>query len=291
MQPYPSCLEIHVHKEQHLARVGERAVLIAVITLTLLPRSGAIASPPGSPAVQASPPAPQVVNTPVPPPVGLPNLPVGQSVVPPPAAGVNRSLTADEAAQIALARQPSIPAASGEVTAAQGRTQQTRAGLLPTLSVSAGYTRAQQLRGQGGSTTPLFGTGDDFVTDAILSQLIFDFNHTRDLVRQARALERASLHNLTATQANVLQQTKQAFYLYVQALQLVSVNQQNVANRQSQLALANARFRVGLGLPSDVANAQTAVSEAVQSLVVAQNGAAAAQVTLAGLMGIDPRTP
>jgi outer membrane protein len=53
----------------------------------------------------------------------------------------------------------------------------------------------------------------------------------------------------------------------------------------------NARFRVGLGLASDVANAQTALSEAVQNLTQAQNNAGVAQVSLAQLMGIDPRTP
>jgi outer membrane protein TolC len=262
---------------------ASRAFLVAAVALPLFTSSGERA--PALAAVQATPPAPNLVTTPVPPPVVLPGLPAALSVVPPPAAVTNRPLTADEAAQIALARQPSIVSAAGQVTAARGRTQQARAGLLPVLSMSAGYTRDQQLRGRG------VGTGDDFVTDATLSQLIFDFNHTRDLVRQARALEQASARNVSATQANVVQQVKQAFYQYVQSRQLVGVNQQNVANSQSQLDLANARYRVGLGLPSDVANAQTALSEAVQNLVVAQNSDSAARVNLAVQIGIDPRTP
>jgi outer membrane protein TolC len=89
----------------------------------------------------------------------------------------------------------------------------------------------------------------------------------------------------------VVLQVKQAFYQFVQFQQLVTVNEQNVANRQSQLGLANARFKVGLGLASDVANAQTAVSTAVQNLTVARNNASLGQVNLAVQMGIDPRTP
>jgi outer membrane protein TolC len=64
-----------------------------------------------------------------------------------------------------------------------------------------------------------------------------------------------------------------------------------VANSQSQLDLAKARNRVGLGPTSDVANAQTALSVAVQNLVVAQNNASTIRVNLAVQIGIDPRTP
>jgi outer membrane protein len=223
-------------------------------------------------------------------------------------------LTADEAARIALARQPTITAARGAIVAAQGLTQQQRSGLLPTLGVGASYTKVWDLSGQTGTTgttgsggttpgtpssggtgttgtTGTLGTSSGFQASATVRQLIYDFNYTRSLVRQARALERAAEQNLSATQADVVLQVKQAFYLYVQNQRLVTVNEQNLSNRQSQLDLANARFRVGLGLPSDVATAQTAVSTAVQSLTVARNNASLAGVNLAQLMGIDPRTP
>jgi outer membrane protein len=234
-----------------------------------------------------------------------PSLPPGVSVQP---------LTADEAARIALARQPSITAARGAIVAAQGVTQQERSGLLPNLGVSASYSKVWRLSGQtgttgttgGGGTAPgtptsggtgttgttgTGGTFSGFLASATVSQLIYDFNYTRSLVREARAQERAAMHNLSATQANVVLQVKQAFYIYVQNQRLVTVNEQNLTNRQSQLDLANARFRVGLGLASDVATAQTAVSTAVQNLTVARNNASLSAVNLAQLMGIDPRTP
>jgi outer membrane protein len=242
---------------------------------------------PGVPATPA-PPAPNVVETPVPPPVAMPAPPS------PPPDMPNRPLTADEAARIALARQPSITVARTGVKAAEGVTQQTRSGLLPTIGVSTGYTHVERLSGQsgaGGTAGGSPGGATGFDAAAVLRQLVYDFNHTRDLVRESRAQEIAATHNLSRAQADVVLAVKQAFYQFVQNQRLVTVNDENVANRQAQLDLANARLKVGLGLASDVVTAQTALSEAVQNLTVARNNASAAQVNLALLMGIDPRTP
>jgi outer membrane protein len=299
------------HRNKPFPTGAARALRLAAILLSLFTRPAATAAAP-APTVDQPPaqtgqsapgaplnsqPPPNVVNTPVPPPVVLPGPPAAESVVPVPADQTNRPLSAAEAAQIGLARQPSIAAASGQITAAQGVTRQERSGLLPTLGLRTAYAHVETLKGSGVAAVGIPGAAgsrgsiDQFQASATVSQLIYNFNHTRELVRQAQAQERAAGQNLTATQQDVVQQVKQAFYQYVQSQQLVAVNQQNVANRQSQLALVNARFRVGLGQASDVANAQTALSEAVQNLTQAQNNHSVAQVTLAQLIGIDPRTP
>lgn len=330
-------------------------------------------------ARQQTPPLPpKTVDTPVPPPVTLPSPPALPAEVP------DRPLTADEAARIALRLQPNILIARANILAAQGRTQQVRSGLLPTVSLSGSYTNVQSLSGTsgtgvvngggggtgvgtgstGGGSGTGFGTGtggtgsgstggvsgggtgtggsiggtgsggtgsgstggtgmggasggtggtsgtgstgpttvtqlgasnglqtNGFLASATVRQLIFDFSHTRDLVRQSAALERVVNQNLTRTQYDLVLQVKQAFYFYNQNTRLVTVNEQNVANRQSQLALAAARLNVGLGQPADVATAQTAVSEAIAALTVARANAEFARIDLALYMGIDPRIP
>ena len=129
------------------------------------------------------------------------------------------------------------------------------------------------------------------MSQATLRQLIFDFNHTLDLVRQSSQLERAATQNLSRVQSDTVLEVKQAFYLLVQDQQQVQVQQLEVTNRQSQLDLARARFNVGLGLPIDIVNAQTAKAEAILGLNQAQANAEQARINLALLMGIDPRTP
>jgi outer membrane protein TolC len=242
----------------------KRAVIIAAVLLAL----GAWADP--TPPIM-----PKVVETPLPPPVTLPA---------PAETVVNAPLTADEAARIALRRQPSLVVVQQSVAAGEGRVAQAQAGLRPSLTLSSSY--ANQVLVDGASKA---ATG--FSSGATLKQLLFDFNHTRDVVRQADAQVRAARANLSRAESDLVFQTKGAFYTYAQALRLVSVQEANVRNRQEHLAQAQARVKAGVGLPIDVVRAETAVAGAILSLNQARTAAALAQTTLALTMGIDPRTP
>ncbi len=224
------------------------------------------------------------MNTPVPPPVTLPSPPAPTPGVP------NRPLTADEAASISLRLQPNITAARGNILSAQGVTQQARSALFPNIGIGLGYTNVQNLAG-GGNLVSGSGSSSGISGNVSLQQLIFDFDHTRNIVRQYQALERAASQNLSAVQQETVFQVKQAFYQYVENLRLITVNEDNVKNRQGQLDIATARLTAGLGLASDVVTAQTSVSSSIQSLIVARNNSDQSRINLALLMGIDPRTP
>jgi outer membrane protein len=251
----------------------------------------------GLPAIaQETPPiAPKTQTTPLPPTIELPPPPSIPADVP------NRPLSAREAARIALRHQPNVTIAQSDITAAQGRTQQARSGLMPHLGVGAGYTRTQTISSQSsgnnnsGGTTGTSGgssvTVSGYQASGNVTQLLFDFNHTRDQVRQSAELETAATANLTRVQSDLVLQVKQAFYTYTQDLRLVTVNENNVRNQQSHLALADARQKSGLGLPIDVVRAQTAVADAILNLNIARNNASVSRVLLATIMGIDPRTP
>ena len=278
------------------AHTNRRALLRSVLIVLAAgcPGSTLCAYAQQAPPTQTPPIAPKTQETPLPPPVTLPPPPSVPPDVP------NRPLTAEEAARIALFHQPNITVAQAGVLSAQGITQQARSGLYPNLGVGAGYTNAQTISAEKGATpsgTTSGAAGGSTVTatgyqaSANLRQLLFDFNHTRDLVRQAQAQERAATQNLTRTQSDTVLQVKQAFYGYVQADRLVTVNETNVRNAQAHLDEARARLNSGLGLPSDVVRAQTAVADAILNLNLARNAASVARVNLATFMGIDPRTP
>ncbi len=229
-------------------------------------------------ADDATPPImPKTVDTPLPTPVTLP-APATTPALP------ATALTADEAARIALRLQPSITVAGLGVIASQGRVEQAKSGMRPTLALSVAYANQVLVEGASKAVT-------GFTDGATIKQLLFDFNHTRDLVRQADAQVSVARAGLTRTEADLVFQTKGAFYGYVQAMRLVSVNEANVRNRQDHLAEAQARVKAGVGLPVDVVRGETAVAEAILSLNLAQNAASLAQTTLALTMGVDPRTP
>ena len=203
----------------------------------------------------------------------------------------NRPLSADEAVAIALNHQPSVTVARAGVLSARGVRTEAAAALLPTASLGASYNNSAVLPT---ATTTLFyeyATTPGYTTAAVVNQLIFDFNHKRDLVNQSSALVQAASANLTKVQSDLALQVKQAFYTYAQNQRLVSVNEANLQNQQSHLALAQARLDRGLGCPSDVVRAQTAVADAAFTLNLARNTASVSRVSLAELLGIDPRTP
>jgi outer membrane protein len=237
---------------------------------------------------QTPPIEPRIQATPLPPPVVLPPPPEIPADVP------NRPLTAEEAAAIALRHQSDVAAAAANLQAAGGRERQARSGLKPSVGLSAGYTHLDSLSGSASSASSggSGGVGSSGYTAAITgSQLLFDFNHTRDVAREASALREGAAANLTRVQADLVLQTKQGFYTLLQNTRLVSVNEANLAAQQAHVALARARLEAGFGLPSDVVRAETAVSEAALDLNLARNAAALSRVDLNTLMGTDPRTP
>jgi outer membrane protein len=139
----------------------------------------------------------------------------------------------------------------------------------------------------------VFGLPPVFTYSAAVQgrQLLYDFNQTRNLVRQTEALQGVAESSLVKVQKDLVFQVKNAFYVFANATNLVTVNEQNLANRQRQLDLADARMRHEIGLPSDVVVAETSKSQAILALNVSRDQAEQARVSLLRLMGVDPFTP
>lgn len=235
-------------------------------------------------ATQTPPIKPQTPDIEIPAPIILPSLPEGAAGAKPPLS--QQPLTVEEAVAIALQRQPAIAAARAEALAAKGRTQQTQSALVPQLGLNASLTEQDQVRGTGGG-----GLFNRFNAGISLEQLLFDFERTRSEVRRQRALEQATIQVLTKTEHETALFVRQAFYSHVESTRLIAVAEGNLANRQRQLGLVEARVDEGLGSPADFVRAKTNVAEAVIALETARSTALNSGILLAELMGIDPRTP
>lgn len=220
---------------------------------------------------------PKIEEVQVTPPVELPG-----PATPSPAAP-EAPLTIAEAVALALHNQPSLNAVAAAVRAAEGRTQATRAGLQPQAVLAAGVN----VSAEDGTA----GAPSNFLASATLKRLLFDYHHTRDLVNQAQAQETYARAALTAAQADLVLKVKRGFYALAQAQNLITVAETNLRNRWGHLTMSAARLQSGFGLPYDVVRAETAYAEAVDGLTVARNTALQARVTLAQLLGLDPRTP
>jgi outer membrane protein len=227
---------------------------------------------------QTPPIQPQTPNVKIPPPLQLPS---------PEKIAIGREpLRPDEAVAIALKNQPDVGIARGNLLSSQGRVQQAASDLLPNFTANGSLTRSRTFRGGSGG-----GGSNQVSTSVNVDQLLFDFGRTRDALRQQEALERVSRQNLLRTNQVVARDVRQAFYNLVEDNANVTISEANVANRQRQLDQAQARLNSGLGSPSDVVQAKTGLADAAISLSSARTNALSSQITLAQLMGIDPRTP
>ena len=225
-----------------------------------------------------------------------PDIPVFKGFAFPPLPGVQeeigkRPLTVEEAVAIALQRLPALRIEFDRMSAAKGRAEQARAGLVPQLGLTYGASNQDVLKGAqissgGGSGTGLRSNGAVTVT-----QLLFDFGRTRSLARQQSALAQAAIETYSQAQLDAAQGVRQAFYSLQRSTQLEAVSESNLETRNSQLALASARLESGLGAPADLLRAKNSVGEATIALTNARGATVAARIGLALSLGVDPRTP
>ncbi len=203
-----------------------------------------------------------------------------------------KPLTAFEAASIALVCQPKIAVARASLMSAQGNVKTVSSAANPLVSAAVNYQAQSAAYGKNPTSQNADNSSvSTYGMSASLSQLLYDFNHTRSLVREALSLERSFFENLSQTEADVVLEVKQSFYKYLQAAKLVDVYELNLENQKEHLKMAQERFKAGVGLPSDVVRSQAAVSEAVFSLTQAKTDAGVSRVNLALSMGVDPRIP
>lgn len=230
----------------------------------------------------AQPVSPQI--TPVPDPVEL-TLPSSPQAPP-------GTLTADAAARLALEQQPELRQFLAAAEAAGGLTAQARSGLFPSINASATYSDQYPLTGGSiaGTGNPAAGGGGS-QAQVQLRQLLWDFNRTDAVVGRARYNQLAAEGDYIRARADAVLDVKTAFFAWVALLDQADVEEANLANQRHNLALAKARWESGLGLPSDMVRAQTAVAAATVNLNRARAAALTGQVQLARKLGLDPRTP
>jgi TolC family type I secretion outer membrane protein len=266
-------------------------LVVMMIGLLTIPVFAQTTPPPATPAPETQP-VPTIPASVLPelPQLTVPNLPAGQSQVP------DHPMSLQEAIDLALKLQPQMGISAGAVEAARGRVSQARSQALPTASISADGSKS------GPATTARTATGDPnhpFTTTTLSTtsystsisgrQLVYDFGRTPATISQARNQERSAQHSFHRTSQEVINQVKQSYYTLLQNQRLVAVQLRNVADQQSHLDLARARFDAGVAPRSDVVTAQTSVADAIFNLATAQNNAATARVQLNLAMGVDAR--
>lgn len=104
----------------------------------------------------------------------------------------------------------------------------------------------------------------------------------------AKLDQEASRLDVIASEQDLIYAVKQAFYLYLAAVQDVTVQEEAVKRSDEQLKLIQSKFELGSAAKSDVLKQKVQFGNDQLSLLQAKNGVTNSNATLAYTIGLDP---
>jgi outer membrane protein len=214
-----------------------------------------------------------------------------------PAFAQTRSLTLDQAKQIALERNLSVVQAQNNMAAVQSQVMSARGLYLPTLSASSSWNRSRQQFESSGSTIingisiPISASqvsmSNNFSGGVSANWSVFDGFDREAANSSATANAVAAEQSFARTRQSIVYQTN-SFYLNVLRTQeLVKVSEENLKRDQRQMERIAESNRVGALSLADVYRQQSQVSVDELSLINAQNNYDKAKADLIALIGLD----
>lgn len=199
-------------------------------------------------------------------------------------------LTLKQAEQTALQTNPQIRAAQFTAQAAGQVPKELRSNFQPTVFgnlTTAGASDGSRIAA-GALNNPVIY--DRFASGLGVSQLIYDFGRTSNLVESANLRARAQDQNSQATRAQVLLSVDQAYYRVLRAQEVLKVAQETVAARQLVVDQVTTLAQNQLKSNLDVSFAQVNLSDAKLLLASALNDVKASIADLATAMGTPGQT-
>lgn len=211
-----------------------------------------------------------------------------------------------QAVNIALKNNPTIRAAKAYADAAKHAMEAAKAGYLPNVNFSEGFTRGNNpvyvfgtLLTQGQFTAANFDLGflntppplDNFRTQFSASMPLYDFGRTSRVLQDARIQAQGVRSKADRDEQSVVFDVIKAYLNQLLAEEQVRVSQADVAMTQADLDRARAREQQGLAVASDVLSAQAQLAQAKENLIRAQNGVAISQAALNVAMGLAEDSP
>ncbi|MEH6721840.1 MAG: TolC family outer membrane protein [Aurantimonas endophytica] len=189
----------------------------------------------------------------------------------------------------AYANSQGLNAARAQLRATDENVPQARAGMRPFVSGIGRATASRNRTTFGDNITTATGRAQSIGFGVEISQTIFDGFQTPNNVAAAQAQVRASQKNLANTEQNTLFDVVAAYMDVLRDRQIAALRRENLGFLQEQVRAAGARFEVGEGTRTDVAQAESQQALATALLNSALSQVAASEATYFDVIG-DPPT-
>jgi outer membrane protein len=207
-----------------------------------------------------------------------------------------RVLTLAQATQTALDRNLSIRQAENNINAAQASLLAAYGGYMPSVSLSAGWTRQQTDRAGGTQiiagtpfpVAPVFRVDNNFRSSLNVNYTIFDGFSREAAWSRASSNKSSAEYTATRTKQSIVYQVESAYLNVLRTEQLVRVGEENLKRGQRQLERIVESNRLGALSLSDVYRQQSVVASDELALITAQNNYNKAKADLLALIGLDP---
>ena len=206
-------------------------------------------------------------------------------------------LTLNECVEIALTSSAQIEQFKYTVAIAETQVDNARNSFLPnTSSVTWGISRNVQGPREGQVLDPSTGTlvqllGEDRVSGAQsfriagLTMPVYDGRLISQLSSAKNSLMQTQMQQ-TGTRQTIIFQTKQRYFLLLQAIKLLEVQQERVRVAEESLRRAETLYEIGSAAILQVTNARSSLASFRATLIQRENAVFIAQSNLAFTMGL-----
>ena len=210
--------------------------------------------------------------------------------------------TLQEAIALAYRTNPTLLAQRANQRALDETVPQARAGLRPTidLSASAAYSRVDSkgtagidLNGDGIPDTVGTGGVTESDTGSVsvgLSQTLYSGGRIGHAISAAEANVLSGRENLRSIEQQVLASVIQAYVDVQRDMEILDIRQQNLTVLRRQLDESNARFEVGEITRTDVAQSESRLAQSQSDLASAQAQLSVSRAAYAAVVGQSPAT-
>ncbi|HEX3134119.1 MAG TPA: TolC family protein, partial [Planctomycetota bacterium] len=196
-------------------------------------------------------------------------------------------LTADHAAELALAVAPEVAAARVGQAIAAAEVRAAYGFVYPHLSASASYTRAsldyQELPMLG---RVAFNREDDWRAGVVLDQFLYTYDRLGSARDADRELTHVADQDLVLSRRDVAYAAKVAFEVVRLGRARVTIAQDRVTQRTGERDDAKAQVEVGRARSTDAQLAEIALAQASDERLAAESALVSARIRLAALIGV-----
>lgn len=204
--------------------------------------------------------------------------------------GIPTTITIDQAVRIALDRNLGIERARLSVESAGARVTSAFGSFLPTVNLSAGYSKPLTSGDVVIQGTRIPGNQPDNILSANASTSVVLFNGFANSANYSAAQSsyNATLENLNKTRADVAFQARSSFLNALRAEQILDVRKNDLEVAREQLARLKGLVEGGVGLMTSVYSQEAEVANGELALEQSLTDATIARNTLKQLLNISP---